>query len=643
MNKTGLIILDEHVSDKDIGDFIGSYTRIIICPLSSDQAILDNVKIVLAKRQCDYSIIDTAKKIYSKSLGIKEALLKWSFEVGEIEINKKANFKQFLYFDDYCNYYSSLISEKNPVKSDLFLEIIQLNVVMDVAKDYKVSALFVSLSSYSLSKSIESKFNKQIFVSPSRFSFKDKLLNEDTMSGAFVRGVGFFLRLCYWVLLAKFMCRTDSKSKHEHLIVSYFPYLKDLNSNQFENLYYQPLQHMLAAKSIKPFWILMFVFVNNIDFKQAIKLRKRFHENGEGLMLLEEFFTISTVTKILFAYLYLVYRYLIVRKDIVSSRVHKNLNIDGTKILEKLCDISFLGKNSVSGLSYYYGYKEVAKRFNSSKTLTYLMEMQAWEKAMLYAFKSAAPGVHTIGYQHTSIASNYYFYFSDPKEVGFNQSECGIPLPKLFAVCGELQKKILNTCPYQDIQVFPAIRKQHLNKLCDFHFYKKKHQILFLGSYDSRETKSSLQLIVSALKKDHRYQEKLILKGHPSCPIEPILKEVSGYQDIKSNIEIVSGSVDEYLESSSLVICGSSSVSIDALMFGCNVIVPLVCDSMNISPLLDYERFCVRVSTACDMSEAISELIAGKNFDAQKEAFSFIHHYWHYDPELKPWKEALQI
>jgi len=98
------------------------------------------------------------------------------------------------------------------------------------------------------------------------------------------------------------------------------------------------------------------------------------------------------------------------------------------------------------------------------------------------------------------------------------------------------------------------------------------------------------------------------------------------------------------LEAASMVIVPTSTVAIEALAFGCRVLVPVFTDFFTMSPLVAYERFYEKIYQPADLKRALDEFqgqdTGGRNGDDER---SFVRNFWNLDPSLANWKVLLGI
>lgn len=85
-----------------------------------------------------------------------------------------------------------------------------------------------------------------------------------------------------------------------------------------------------------------------------------------------------------------------------------------------------------------------------------------------------------------------------------------------------------------------------------------------------------------------------------------------------------------------------SSVAIEALAYGCEVIIPVLPNSLMTSPAEGFEKYCHTVTSAWELRSVVDKIIDDKNdivnIAIKKE---YVRKYWCLDEELSRWKKLL--
>ena len=106
----------------------------------------------------------------------------------------------------------------------------------------------------------------------------------------------------------------------------------------------------------------------------------------------------------------------------------------------------------------------------------------------------------------------------------------------------------------------------------------------------------------------------------------------------ESNYKIVHSDIAVLLEAASAVFVPSSTVALEAVAFGCSVIIPLFPDTMLMNPLVDAAYHDYSLITSTDDFKARVEDVIFKNRDAVCEkSKEFVKNYWNLDKTLPLW------
>lgn len=122
-------------------------------------------------------------------------------------------------------------------------------------------------------------------------------------------------------------------------------------------------------------------------------------------------------------------------------------------------------------------------------------------------------------------------------------------------------------------------------------------------------------------------------------PIEEILDELN----INCNTygyEIKNQPIHELLQKASIVLAGTTTTSLEALVFGCDIIVPAFSDQMFMSPLIGFEQFYYKVYSPEEFEKTVRNLIELKRrkIVGLKQ---FLRSYWCLDQALIRWSKLL--
>jgi len=308
---------------------------------------------------------------------------------------------------------------------------------------------------------------------------------------------------------------------------------------------------------------------------------------------------------------------------------------------------SFCGKNSMEGLIYFEVFKNIFQYSKETSTCVYYAEMQAWERALNAAKDLFSSGTGTLGFQHTSLSENYFHYFFDPADRNPSRTAGNLPLPDTFASNGMIPHALLSQSEYPNLISLESVRQLYLNQLIKTQKTKVTDDLIILvaGTIFYNETCALISLITKAFPEKSR-SFKIWLRGHPSMPVKEVLVSM-GIEGDKLNLvtmEKQGQSIYDLLHHASIVITATSTIGIEALAFGCEVVVPVFSDFLCMSPLIGFEKFYHVIYSPQDLEEKIDLIFSEKNHAVPFEKkLAFIKEYWSLDPSLDRWMDELSI
>ncbi|EMO76033.1 surface carbohydrate biosynthesis protein, TIGR04326 domain protein, partial [Leptospira kirschneri str. 200801925] len=276
--------------------------------------------------------------------------------------------------------------------------------------------------------------------------------------------------------------------------------------------------------------------------------------------------------------------------------------------------------------------KKICKISPPQKLGIYLQENQAWEMALIYAWKSKGNGP-LIGVPHATVRFWDLRYFRDPRSY-IRKGENFWPMPDVVAINGSASWSAYCEGKYPEGRMVEveALRYLKINseivtrkKLLRIHSPEVK--VLILTDYVESVTKLQMQMLVNAipfLNRDYTF----ILKSHPACPIRedefPSLQLMVRHEPITDLLEEVDIAYTSNI----------TSAAIDVYCSGVPVVSVLDGIFLNMSPLLGVNDV-VFVSTSNELSNALES-----DFDVlvKRENSLFC-----IDPNLPKWKKLLAI
>jgi surface carbohydrate biosynthesis protein (TIGR04326 family) len=274
----------------------------------------------------------------------------------------------------------------------------------------------------------------------------------------------------------------------------------------------------------------------------------------------------------------------------------------------------------------------------------YLCENQAWEKALLRAWRKHGHG-RIIGVQHATAPFWHLYYFDDPRSLTA-AGECALPLPDQFAVNGPVAWTAFIDAGYPEgrlVQV-EALRYLNLAGLATKSARDRTpHEealltaaaplalkVLVLGELIPKSMHHLLEMLVEAMTLLPR-QCQITFKPHPGYAVD-----LAKYRSLAAIV--TAEPLTQILPEYDVAVCANStSAAVDAYVAGLPVIIGVDGDGLNLSPLRGQAGACF-VSSPEDMAAAL-QAIGSVGAAPARDRNGF---FW-LDAELPRWQRLLAM
>jgi surface carbohydrate biosynthesis protein (TIGR04326 family) len=264
----------------------------------------------------------------------------------------------------------------------------------------------------------------------------------------------------------------------------------------------------------------------------------------------------------------------------------------------------------------------------------YLCENQAWEKALLRAWRKHGHG-RIIGVQHATAPFWHLYYFDDPRSLTA-RGECALPLPDQLAVNGAVAWTAFIEAGYPEGRLVQVEALRYLNlaalatKAAPPAGAPLALKVLVLGDLIPTSMHHLLRMLVDAMMLLPR-QCQITFKPHPGYAVD-----LANYRSLAAGetAEPLAQILPEY---DVAVSANSTSAAVDAYVAGLPVIVSLDGDDLNLSPLRGQAGACF-VSSPEDLAaalQAIGSMEAAP--DADRKGFFWL------DAEMPRWQRLLAM
>jgi len=654
-----LIIFDHTINLEELKKKLSMLdtSHISLFPVTSNWQLIGKTEDICRATGGAYATverIESARLIDSEVDILRDKIVKWSADLGNHNIGNKSLKDWFsLPGNEISTWWFSFISEKNPLKTSAFFRIAQIQAIDRIISQdkYKICILCIYEKEFSLAvKKLNERHSvATLCISPitkGRVILKEQLrwiLSACGIWGYIFKAQISLVLHAYRFAMAKFFMDPIKKRlkriDNSVLFISYFPAIDKENADKgvLINKYSAALQEKLSSMGKNIIWVWMYVFLNDYSYKDAIKLARRFSEHGTMNFFLDEFASFKLFSRVFIKWLRQIRIYTRLRKDIPEDVLYENLSIpEASFFIKKIMKESFVGEIGLEGIFFYEVYKEVFSSFSYVSHCIYHAEMHAWEKALNAAKRLVAPQIKTIGFQHTSISKNFFHYFYHPSEILKGERFNSLPLPDIFACNGDMPLILFEKCRYPNIIKVEALRYLYIEDYLNATEYSKKENVILLaGSIDKEETKALFSIFYEAFPEPELFQ--VWLKGHPFVPFEKILHEL-GIRLEDDRYIIKYEAIDRLLKSVRVVLVGSSTVALEALAAGCNVISAVFSDSMFISPLVGFEQYYEKVYNIGGLKNVVKKIVETPERQKSMDAKDFISRCWCLDKSLQRWE-----
>ena len=398
-------------------------------------------------------------------------------------------------------------------------------------------------------------------------------------------------RLCWQALHARVrLGRPPPPRAGGVTFATYFPALKAdaADAGRFEDRYFHALSADLDARGVSVDWLLLPEPVDGHTFGSALALAARFRNAGTRLGAWQQWLSWRSLLRALALHRRARRWYRAHSGRLEEAAVAALGRPASRPIVAGALRKSFFGARAFTALAMREAFV-AALAAGAPAALVYCSEFQPWEAGLCDA--AARRHVRTIGFQHTTIPSNLFNYRRSPRE---REAPAGadFPLPSILAANGARPARLLRAGGVPDVRIVEAIRHGHVAALLRRSRSADRNGVAVIGSIDAKETRALLAFADAARAKvpDLRF----VVRLHPFARV-----------DVADRWEEDDGPLVELLASVSRVIVGSSSVALEAIASGCDVIQPLLPDAIQTGPLDASEGWHRAVSTVPELVEAL--------------------------------------
>lgn len=566
--------------------------------LTSQSAVTALLEERIKKAGGEMKKIQTAVMINAAAESLRDRYMRFIAEIpGKIQYKEK-ELRELFAIDKHATlWWFSLISEKSTWASSAFNSLAQLDSIVGLINDNEIEEIIFWCRNKNLQEALLGYASEHFIrfeILPKRFLYNLKVRISGSKNIVYLRHILLLLNFA-----ANFIRRTWKVKKainrssqnlgfHEKdlLVITPYPNM-DMSLAQrgiFKNKFYPFLQEALESDGHDIGWIAMNVDNNSISFNESLRCAKEFIKNGYSIFFLEEYNSICGQIKALLTMLKNGLKFLRIESSI--SKAHTFGNYNFYPLLKDDWYSSFAGRIGYRGLLYYNMFKSMFNRVKVRKCL-YFYEMQIWEKALISARGAVGSTVSLYGYQAGTVSRMLLNFFSDPSEI-IDDTLYALPRPDRVICNGCLPYAYMRESgwPEEKLIIAEAIRYSYLKKFLRKKWHKKKNVVLLAFSISPEESSSILTIAYESFKDLEDIE--VWVKPHPFLDIKKVF-ELSGISEKGLSFNIKKGPIENFLPEARIVIVGESGVAIEALAFGCEIVIVNVPEWINMS-LLRYVK-----------------------------------------------------
>lgn len=620
---------------------------VYLYPLTSKVSVINKIKGVFNDKMIPVKVLNTSSIINQSADEIRNPYIKFIAELPERLRIKGRNLKEYFATPDKMAslWWFSLVAEKNTLKSDSFNKMSQLYSIAKYAKKINAGHILYgatcnrlkkSLISYSHSKAI--KF-QQIPTENSR-TLKEILRD---FQNVFSLTHFFFVLYHLYIILSKTAMikkklkniRKEKTLKNPILIITYYPNI-DIEAARkgiFRNKYYPLLQEELEKEGRDIVWIAVYVQNNRISFKESVGFAEKFVSNGYNFYFLDEFLDFKGLLSIIQTFALSCFKFLKIRKKIPELHFLEGEDYNFFPLLKEEWYSSYVGSVAISGIIQYERFKNMFSKHHFGDKCLYYFENHAWEKAMICARDYARINLKLFGYQHATVTRMLLNYFNHESETCEEKVSFPMPKPDKIICNGNIPFNYMRESGWSGNRLIraEAIRYNNLQDKMPIDHKKKDDTVLVAFSIHFDESCAILNTVLEGLGNEKRL--KILIKTHPFLRVEKVLNKLDiDFKDIP--FEIKDDPIEDILDASKVIIAGESGVVIEALAFGCRVIILDIPEMFNMSPLRHIKSNIVRIADSpYKLKEDVCEIVDDKNFSENfaKEAEEIIKGFFYFN------------
>jgi surface carbohydrate biosynthesis protein (TIGR04326 family) len=583
----------------------------------------------------------------ANGLRVRKKYLAFIHDLGESRIAGKRVVDHLDMGDGFSLWWMTLLAEKSPLKSPRIYDCLRLIALEEILLEKSPSAVSLITSNKALSqaigrlcKNLKMDFNWRRGATARKCSLRRiyEALPEPMRGLISLRHI-----VKYWKL--RTLERPKWFSGEDAIFVgSYFVHLDPTlcERGQFHSRQWGGLPKFLRDGGRMTNWIQLFLFSSVVpSVATGLRWMCQFNKdaNNQGFhAFLESYLTLRKVLGALKQWLWLntvSWRL----RDIQSAFNPKGSAVWLWPMLRSDWQSSLNGPVAISNCLWIALFDAVLADMPRQRTGIYLYENQAWEKALLRAWRKHGHG-NIVGVQHATVPFWHLYYFDDPRSLTAKQN-CAMPLPDRLAANGAKAWEAFSGTgyPIERLVEAEALRYQNVSEVnrthepnsaqCALVNPSESIKVIILGDLLPRSMDHLLTLVEQTVLNYRLAGYKFTLKSHPGFSVN--LADYPGLEADETNDDLgrILGKYDI------AIAANSTSASVDAFLAGLPVIIGLNGDELNLSPLRG-QTGALFVGSCEELAEALQTTYGGvATVNSERAEFFFLN------PHLARWNRLL--
>lgn len=594
------------------------YKEWVLFTLGAEQDLVNKVELYLTNQGCQVKKIELQKLIDETAFLLRNPYIHFIYEVGNKQIKGSPLRYWFNYpHSKYSLWWSSLLAEKNTVKSNGFHNLVITYLLLGQIKQQGIKTVFFLLNNRAITDSLKD------WGKANSFQFRDLSLKLRLFSKGplfyYLRAIRSFIlyiqriAMVNLIMYKSYHRRLKDLKDIEHLIITYFPLIdhQAIKKKEFVNRLFQPIQSALKKKKVKFAWGADIVNYDGYKLKESIRLGRNINDWNEALFFWEEVLRLKDLVCIISVFHWISAKYFFLRRKLSKLFIfeQKGIKLNAWPIFKNESDDSFCGSVLMFSLIYYKIFKAIFPRISKETIILYPAEMQGWEKALCAAANQTGRR-KTIAVQHAALPMFLLNYFFDKNELDTKDERYLMPRPHRVACVGDIPKRLLMESGWKDNEVFVlgGIRFQHyldfLQK--NIAWSEKKNKVIVTLSINHREAREIISLCLEAFDKDDGID--IIFKGHPCNSVSSVLNSLK-IRKLQPPFYISESVLSELLIDAKVIIVTESSAALEGLASYCRVVVPRFVNFLDLNPLSGVSNLATYVDSPQELRQAVKEIV----------------------------------